>query len=149
MLERGSNAIAGSGPFVAIDVCGWVSDLLHCLLHLIASPDEYRSLSAPRLPAAQRTQSASSPASFSTPTNWELSQQVDGSFLGHVTIRPCTCALSNMSEVAADNSRLTPEVLTEADGKGSGEATARVLAEIHKGTTGDDSPIVVRQTPQR
>jgi|RhiMethySRZTD1v2_1073278.scaffolds.fasta_scaffold1255255_2 hypothetical protein len=76
-------------------------------------------------------------------------KQVDGSFLGHVTIRPCTCALSNMSEVAADNSRLTPEVLTEADGKGPGEATARVLAEIHKGTTGDDSPIVVRQTPQR
>jgi hypothetical protein len=45
-----------------------------------------------------------------------------------------------MSEVAADNSRRTPEASTEADGKDPGEAMGRVLAEIHKGTTGDDSP---------
>jgi hypothetical protein len=70
------------------------------------------------------------------PDEWEAEpRQVDGSFLGYVTIRPCTCALSNMSEVAADNSRRTPEALTETDGKGPGEAMARVLAEIHKGTT--------------
>src|SRR5215831_21340719 len=36
-------------------------------------------------------------------------RHVDGSLLGHVTMRPRTCGQSNMSEVAADNACRTPE----------------------------------------
>jgi hypothetical protein len=45
--------------------------------------------------------------------------------------------------------RRTPEATTEADGKDPGEAMGLLLDEIHKGTTGDDSSIVVRQAQQR